>query len=287
MLGVLSSNWGKDETLRIMDIPTLTMRLELPGSFDEFAWAPDSTSLYYLDSKENLYQYNLTTQESTLITQGVGSFSVSHDGKWLGLSIRERFGSFTFRVLDLSTQRIIRPGYDDLGYLGLNGSAWSPVANEVAVIFGGDAASSGKLVVYAAYPDHLQIKGMITAGKTYQRDYGQDLNSVEFGVLAWSPDGQKLLVTRSVSDAQHDDEVLLFDAGLKDYQRLPFENVMQLAWKADGQWLAYVTPIPKGEARTPCVGSLAGEIWLADMKTLKTQLLVTDTMYFARLAWRP
>ncbi len=290
MLGILSSHWGEGETLRVVDILTPSVRLELPGPFNQFAWAADSASLYYLDREEHLYNYSLATHETTLLAEGIGAgFSVSPNGRWLGFTQRDPtyFGAFTFRVLDLNTHHVLRPDHDDLGYLGINSSAWSPVANELAVVFGSDTISSGKLVIYTMQSDRLQTKSIAMAGKTYQYNYGQDLK-IGFGVPAWLPDGQKLLVIRYTPGDSLGGEVLLFDANLTVYQRLPFgANVTGLALMPNSQWLAYVTPIPKGEARTPCVGSLAGEIWLADMKTLKTQRLVTDTMYFAQPAWRP
>jgi Tol biopolymer transport system component len=289
MLGMLSSYWGDKPALRVVDLPTQSVRLELPGYFNEFAWDVDAASLYYLDRDGYLYHYDLATQESTLVADGVGSFSISPDGKGLGLAKRNPAlnDAFTFRVLDLDRQRIIAPDHGDLGYLGSTSPVWSPTANEVAVIFGIGAAQQSKLVVYTVHEDHLRVKAAVIARETYKHDYGEDLISVEFGVLAWSLDGEKLLVTRSISDAHPGGELLSFDADLTDYRRLPFDNVTELAWMPDGQWLAYVTPTHRGGDRVPCAGFLGGEIWLADMETLETQIVVTDTMYLARPVWRP
>lgn len=295
MIGVLSyATPGRD--LRVIDAETQEVRLELPGSFLQFAWSADDNSIFYLDREGNLYLYDLMSDESEHVTDGVSSFSVSPNGQWLGLSKRDSthsayLGYFVFRVLDLSDGRLLTTPYhsdlDDVGRLGANRSVWSPTANEVAVLFGAGAAQESKVVIYTVHEDHLQIKAMAVARETCERDYGEDLISVGFYSMAWSPDGRKLLVIRSETDARTGGEVLLFDSNLSDYQRLPFrKNTTGLVWTMD-RWLVYVTGSDRETGSSSCAGRLRGEIWLADMETLETRVLVTDTLFIERPVWRP
>ena len=218
---------------------------------------------------------------------------MSPNGQWLGLSKRDPtfFNYFVFRVLDLDKDRLLEAipddSWNDGGCLGANHSVWSPIANEVAVICGLSASQKSKVIVYNVLENHLQVKSVAVARETYQRDYGEDLISVEFYDLAWSPDGQKLLVIRSKTDADTGGEVLLFDSALSDYQRLPFPgDTTRLVWTKD-KWLVYVTGSNEETSSGSCAGPLRGEIWLADMETLESQLLITDTLFIEQPAWRP
>lgn len=293
MIGVLSyATPGRD--LRVIDAETQEVRLELPGSFLQFAWSADGSSIFVLDEegwRGELYRYDLVSQESEYITDGVSSFSVSPNGQWLGLSKRDPtyFGHFTFQVFDLNDSRLLTTTYqnnfEDVGHVG-GLSVWSPIANEVAVI-GLSATQKSNVVIYTVHKDRLQIKATAVARETYQRDYGEDLISVGFYSMTWSPDGRKLLLIRSETDARTGGEVLLFDLNLSDYQRLPFrKDTTGLVWTMD-RWLVYVTGSDRETGSSSCAGRLRGEIWLADMETLETQVLVTDTLFIERPAWRP
>jgi Tol biopolymer transport system component len=281
-LGALVRGSARD-TLRVVDLSTQSVTLALAGSFLQFDWVPDSTGLYYLDSEERLYQYDLLTRESIYLVDGVSNFSVAPSGKWLGLSRRDPAyaQAFTFWIWDTSTRNLLTTSGRQEGYLGSNRSAWSPQTDEVAVIFGPGAAQASKLVLYEVYRDKVEVEARVTARETYQHDYDQDLVSVEFGDLAWSPDGRKLLVVRSSTDVQPGGDLVLFDASLAHYRRLSWgENVTRLVWPTN-QWLLYVTN------SGACLKSLQGEIRVADMETGRTQVLVTDTLYIQRPVWRP
>lgn len=285
MLGMLFYDISQ-RTLHVIDLPTRTVRLEVPGDIDQFAWSADGQSLFYLDAGS--LQCHSTTKPSRSIADGVSGFSVSPNGWWLGLSIRDpaQDGYFTFRVLDLDSGRLLATAdHSDMGCYGINHSVWSPAGTGVAVVFGLSSAQESKVVIYAVHEDHLHIKASVIARETYQRDYGEDLNSVEFGDLAWSPDGQKLLVIRYVSDTHPGGEVLLFDKDLSNYQRLPLGEVRQLTWMMD-KWLVYTKSSPR-EGSRDCKNPFLGEIWLADMETFETQRLVTDVMYIYQPVWRP
>jgi Tol biopolymer transport system component len=161
----------------------------------------------------------------------------------------------------------------------------------VAVLFGpqgSQISQSSKIVVYSVQGEYLHTQATVLARDTYQRDFGQDLPSVEFSGPTWSPDGEELLVIRSTTDANPGGEALLFDAALSGYERLPFgDHVTRVAWRKDGRWLAYVVSDEGQNTPISCPDQLGGEIWLANMETLDTQLLVTDTLYIEQPAWRP
>lgn len=290
MLGVLSYGVNA-QTLRVVDLSTPATHTELGGFVSQFVWSADGTSLFYLEREGGLYQYNLTTDESEKIIDGVSGFSVSPNGQWLGLSIRDptQSGAFTFRVLDLSDNHLLTTvDQNDMGQLGSNRSVWSLATDEVAVLFGPTATQLSKVAIYTVQEDHLYVKAIVVARDTYRHDFGQDLISVEFSNLAWSPDGQRLLVIRSTTDTQPGGEGLLFDATLSDYQRLPFgENITNVTWKKDGRWLAYVMPSNGKNNSGCCSDRFRGEIWLANMETLKTQVLVTSTLTIYQPSWRP
>jgi WD40 repeat protein len=286
-LGILSYETDK-RTLRIVDVSTLEVQWETNEPFFQFAWSADGTGIFYLDREEGLHLYDLLTGIDTHLLDGISGFSVSPNGRWLGLSIRdsEYMGSFTFRVLDLTSNLLlttIDPD-EDLGRLGANRSVWSPEGDRVAVVFGPAAAQMSKIVIYAVREGYLETTVTTIARETYQRDYDKDLPSVGFGDLAWSPDGQKLLVIRSATDAHPGGEMLLFDTSLASHRRLPFgENVTQLAWADRG--VAFVAASNSKDGS--CTGYLSGEIWFADIESLEAWILTTDTLYTARPAWRP
>ncbi len=282
MLAVLSSSGGK-ELLRVVDLSTLQVQIELPGDFSQIGWLPDSEHIIYLDEEGNLYRYDLLSNDDTFVANGVSRFSVSPDGLWLGLSKRDSaYGDFfTFRVSGSSDGELLDSLYDHLDHLGANHSAWSPTTNEVAAVFGLDLS---KLVIFTIEQDSVQMKATAIARETYQQDYGQDLISVEFGEMAWSPDGQRLAIARSTTDARPSGEVLVFDANLTSYQRLAFgEAVSRLAW-IEQDWMVYVAAKSTKGPLDAC-GQLGGEIWLANMETLETRILVTDTLFIDTPVW--
>jgi Tol biopolymer transport system component len=284
MMGVLSYGVNK-RTLRVVDASVSEVYTELGDFIYQFAWSTDGTRLFFLEREGNLHEYNLMEGKNEHIVGSVSDFSVSPNGQWLGLSIRDPAysGAFTFRVLDLDNGRLLTTlDRNDVGRLGSNHSVWSPTANEVAVLIGAN------IVIYTVQEDHLHIEATVDARDTYQRDFGRDLLSVAFTDLAWSPDGQQLLIIRSTTDARLGGEALLFDAALSDYQRLLFgENVTEVAWTKDGKWLAYVTSNEEKNAGSYCSDRFRGEIWLANMETLKTQIVVTSTLSIYPPAWRP
>jgi len=290
-LGILSYETNQ-RTLRIIEVATLTVQMELSGTIEQFDWSADGTGIFYRNREGDLYLRDLATSERTHLAKSVSHFSVSPNGRWLGLSIRnpELQDYFTFRVLDLTSGRLltILDPDGDLGRLGSNGSFWSPLGNEVAVIFGYSAAQLSKVVIYRVYEDYLEVTATTVARETYQRDYDKDLFSVQFNDLTWSPDGQELLIIRSTSDAQSGTEVLLFDKSLTSYQRLPFgESVNRLVW-GENNWVALVVASDTRRSPSSCIDYYFGaEIWLADMVPLKTRTLVTDTLSITRPAWRP
>ena len=291
MLGLVSYGSNK-QFLQVIDVVTKQMLFELQGFIIQFRWSSDGKSIFYLDAQENLYQYNLAEAKSQFLTKGVSHFSVSPDGQWLGLSRRESrqhfasFNFFTFRLLNLRNNNIFTISDDiDTGRLGSNRSIWSPVGNEIAVIFGGSTTQSSKIVVYGLQENHLQVKNTIIAPETYREDYGED-QFVNFTDIVWSPDGQKLLTIRSISETGG--EVLLFDRQLLTYQRLQFgENITLLTWTGNSQWIGYTRSSDKNENSKTCTGPLSGEIWLANIETLETQIVVTNTLSIERPAWRP
>lgn len=274
-----------ERTLCIVDLSKLDMCTEIGSFVYQFAWSPDGASLFYLNREEDLYQYNFANGESEHIISAVSGFSVSPNGQWLGLSIRNPTysGAFVFRVLDLNSGRLLTTvDRNDIGRLGSNSSVWSPTTDEVAVLFG------TKVNIYTIQRDYLDVKATVDVRDTYQRDFGQDLVSAAFGRPVWSLDGQRLLVIRFTTDAKLGGEVLLFDAALSNYQRLPFgDNVTEVVWTTDGKWLTYVTSNGGRNTSSSCADFFRGEIWLADMETLKTQVVVTDAFSIYPPAWRP
>jgi hypothetical protein len=286
MLGVLS--YGVNQrTLSVVDLSIPEERAEFGDFVVQFAWTQDGTSLYYLEQEEGLLKYDVLRNESTQVVDAVSHFSLSSNGQWLGLSIRdaELGGAFTFRVLNAHDGRLLSTPTNKGPYLGSGRSVWSPKADKVAVLFGATASQPSEIVVYVVHTDHLEMEANATARAIYQQDYGDDLPSVEFGDLTWSPDGQSLLVVRSTTDAQAGGEILQFGSGLQDHQRLPFgENATRLIWEK-GNWLTYVTASSGNQDH--CNERFAGEVWIANMESLESQRLVTDTLYIERPAWRP
>jgi hypothetical protein len=291
MMAVLSYIGNTQRVVRIVDLSVPTVYAEVGSFVYQFAWSADGTSLFYLERGGNLYQHTLIEGETEYVIDAISGFSVSPNGQWLGLSVYDPAypGAFTFRVLDLNSSHLLTTtGCGDIGRLGGSYSVWSPTTNEVAVLFGPTASQLSKVVIYTVQEDCLHIKATAIARDTYQRDSGQDLPSVEFANLTWSPDGEGLLVIRSTTDARPGGEALLFDATLSDYKRLPFgEHVTRAAWGTDRRWLAYVISDDKQNTPTSCTDRLRGEMWLADMETLDTRALVTDTLYIEQPAWRP
>lgn len=271
-----------EQGLRIVNVMTEEVRWISRDPIRQLAWVPDSQSLLYLDEEGNLYRYTLTSEVYKHITNEVEEFSLSSTGQWLGLSKRHPVhGYFTFQVADLSTGDLFPElSHDDLPpWSGT--SAWSATADEVAVIW--THKNFSQVAVYGVFQNRLQLLAESeTARETYQRDYGEDLNSVEFFDLSWRSDGQ-VLVIRSSTDAKPGGEILVFDESLSSYRRLPLgENVTRLIW-LDEQWLAYVT----GHDDNTCYISSRGEIWLANMSTLETKLLITNTLSIENPTWRP
>jgi Tol biopolymer transport system component len=267
-----------------MDWVKQDVYVELGRDVQQFAWSTDGTSLFYLERKGDLHQYHLRRGESEHIISDVSGFSVAPNGKWLGLSIRDpnRSRAFTFRVLDLSDGHLLTIADQRDISLGINESFWSPTADEVVVLSGPDVE------MYEVRENHLQVKAAVDARDTYQRDFGRDLISVALGCPVWSPDGQKLLLIRSSTDAKLGGEALLFDAALSDYQRLPFgDNVTYASWTKDSKWLTYVTSNGGRNTSSSCADFFRGKIWLADIETLKTQVVVTDAFSIYPPAWRP
>lgn len=316
-----------EQGLRIVNVTTEEVRWISREFIRQLAWTPDSQSLLYLDGEGDLYRYTLTSEVYEHITNEVEEFSLSSSGQWLGLSKRHPdHGYFTFQVIDLSTGDLFPELSPDDLPLWSGTSAWSPTADEVAVIW--TQKNFSKIAVYKVYQNQLELLAESeTARETYQRDYGEDLNSVEFYNLSWRPDGQ-LLVIRSSTDAKPGGEVLVFDESLSSYHRLPLEkNVTRLIWQPDGQllviqssidtkpagevlvfdenlssyrrltfgenvtqliwldeqWVVYVT----GYDDDTCYISSRGEVWLANMNTLETKLLITNTLSIENPTWRP
>lgn len=271
-----------EQGLRIVNITTEEVHWISREPITQFSWSPDAKDLFYLDAEHNLYQYTLANGASKYILDAVNEFSISHNGQWLGLSRRHPvYDYFTFQVMDLHTDNLFPVLTKDDWTPWSGTSAWSPIANEVAVIW--VHKNFSRVAVYTVGQNQLHPKAeSATARETYQRDYGEDLLSVEFTHLSWSLEGQ-LGVIRSATDAEPGGEILFFDTTLTSYHRLPVgENITQLVW-LDKQWLVYVT----GEDNSTCYVDLMGEIWLVNMDTLATQRLVTNTLSIERPAWRP
>lgn len=282
-LGLIEGD-GDHKGLFIVDIPTHTIRHELSGPILKFAWSPTGESIFYLDSDENLYARDLANHEDKLLADGISNFSLSPTGRWLGLSKRDSdyLNSFTFRVLDMKEGTLLATlDHNDIGMLGSNISTWSPTAQDVAVLFGSSASQASKLVIYNVQSDHLQIKSTVDANETYSDDKAKHFSS-GFTDLAWSQNGQNLLVIRSETDARPGGEVIKFDAALAKPEHMPFgDQITHLAWQ-DNQWLLYVTT----GVDNVCGKHLNGKLWLADMNTLRTQEIITDTIYTEEPAWR-
>jgi Tol biopolymer transport system component len=291
MIAMLSYISNTQRVLRIVDLSAPAIYTQVGSFIYEFAWSADGTGLFYLEKGGNLYRYTLLEGKTEYVIDAISGFSVSPNGQWLGLSIYNpaHSGAFTFRVLDLSDGSLLTTADpSDISRLGANLSTWSPITDEVAVLFGPGTSQSSKVVIYTVQEEHLSIKATAVAQDTYQHDFGRDLPSVEFSDPTWSPDGEELLVIRSTTDANPGGEALLFDAALSDYERLPFgDHVTRAAWRKDGRWLAYVVSDEGQNTPISCPDQLGGEIWLANMETLDTQLLVTDTLYIEQPAWQP
>ncbi len=290
LLGMLSGEVDR-QILRIVEPSRPAVQIELGTFVHQYTWSADGTALFYLERDGSLYLYDLSRDKNEKIIEAVSDFSVSPNGRWLGLSIRAptHSGAFAFRVLDLKSGRLLTlADHNDIGQVGPNRSVWSPTADEVAVLFGLGAAQSSKIVIYTVTEEYLHIRATVVARDTYRRDFAQDLPGAEFVNLTWSPDGQQLLAIRSTTDVQPGGEVLLFDASLSNYQRLPFgPNVTEVTWKRDGKWLVYVVSSDRRDNSNRCFEHLSGELWLAEMETLEFQFLVAGTLSIDRPSWRP
>jgi len=283
LLGVFVYGKTGQEGLRVVNRTSQEMRWIVQGRLQQFAWSPDSQNLFYLDEKGDLYRYTFAAGQSEYLANEVGFFSVSADGQWLGLSKRHPdLEYFTFYVLDLSHNTLSWVVDEKSSVLWGTTSEWSPIDNRVAILW--THKNFSRIAVYTMDENTWKLNAETkSARETYQQDYGEDLPSAEFLNMRWSPDGQQLFVIRAASDAAPGGEILAFDATLSDYSRLPFEtNITKLVW-LDNQWLAYV----KGYENNACYVSSRGEIWLANMETLETRKLVTDTLSFEAPAWRP
>lgn len=289
-LGVLSSDQN-ERILHVIVASTQEIIVELRDNIIEFSWSVSGDEIFYLRQDETLYRYNLTNAKATPLLQGVSNISISPDGKWLGVSIREQrknspyFGYFTFRVFNLKNGDLLMTSdHTDFGRIGSNKSIWSPESNQIVVLFGPLTTQASKVVIYEVQPQKLEIIKSIIAQETYQQDFGTDLRSVEFADMAWSPNKEDLLIIRSTSDAQPGGEVLRFNTNTWNYSHLPFgENVTNLSWSPDGNWLAYTKASQSSDS---CKNRLKGEILLANIHNLEAQTLITDTLYTVAPVWQ-
>jgi len=274
--------------LRIIDAETQKVLNELQGDILQISWATDSKSMFYLDDQEQLYQYDIETNQSKYLTEGVSSFSVSFNGRWLGLSKREDredqfdFGYFKFRILDISNERLFGMFDEDIELVGTSFSVWSPITDEVAVLFGNTSSQISTINIYEFQTDKVTLKNSMTVrdivGSTVER---VDLGG--FSNINWAPNGQALLAGYSREDGNR--EIFLVDKALSNYQPLPFgQNIGRFSWSSNYEWAVYTTIF---QENNNCLSPFNGEVWLANMETLETQLLFTNTFSIERPVWMP
>ncbi len=285
----ISFKVGGPTSLRSVTLPDRTVRTLVssePGaSIWNFVWSRDGQSVFYTipngqTGESRVWRFNVQTSRHQQITSGYSPLAVSADDQYLAFSYRLlnppslRY-PLALRVLRLSDKRELEPA-DRFGMP--EDVAWSPKGNLLAVVSGPGFS------VYTIEGGQIRKQ---SAGSSPTED-----PRVRLCDLAWSPDGQKILVVlASLAANLCHGTIWQYNAELTHLEgTLPFNGLLNYPrWSKDGQWIAYGRNDMLNEIQLQGGGQdlLEGEIWIAESSGLAARPLIKDCGYNGQPAWRP
>lgn len=276
-------------SLRSVTLPDRTIRTLVssePGaSVWNFVWSRDGQSIFYTTpngqtGESRVWRFDMQTGRHQQITYGYSPLGVSADNQYLAFSYRlpdppsSRF-PLALRVVRLSDKRDLEP----TGGFGMpEDVAWGPKGSLLAVVSGPGFS------VYAIEGDQIRKQSVGSSPTEDPR--------VRLCDLAWSPDGQKILVVLAPLAANlcHG-TIWLYDAELTHLEGiLPFNGLLNYPrWSKDGQWIIYGRNDMLNEVQLQGGEQdlLEGEIWIAESSGLAARPLIKDCGYNGQPAWRP
>ncbi len=283
--------------IRVISWPDGAVYAVVPGEryvgIEGFVWTSDGKKLFYAVSdgrvegkpKEEIWTVDLETGERQFVVDGSAPLSISPDGEFLGFKSRRRDEALAsdilvFRLLRLSDGASFQPDEE----IYPMSQAWSTDGNLLAV------------VATDVYPLHGPGRGshVVTfeatdKGLAEVSRYTMDWWGAFLCDLAWSADGQQLLLVRPATLRDGcQGQVLVFDAELNHQRGLEVEGLAgDPRWSNDGRWVVY----DRGDVAYPGMTDadlrqLNGEIWIVGLEAAPSPLVV-DSSYNGQPAWRP
>ena len=289
-LAFLSFRIGGPSSIRAIDLSDRTVRtLVTPERYapvTDFVWSGDGESIFYTTYdgqtfESQIWQLDLQTGDRQYITNAESPISVSTDSQYLGISIRkpEWLNHAVFRVLRLSDNTELQPTEE---HFHPSGQAWAPQGDTLAVVSGTGPPQLGQIAIYR-----------VSEGEIYRQavEFVPPEPRTSLCDLAWSPDGQRILIIRALIVANVcQGELLLYDADLVHHQVLPLEGLVGYArWSEDGNWIAYGKndTLHIYQYSTGVQKQASGEIWIVESTGLNARPLITGPAYNGQPAWRP
>ncbi len=166
--------------------------------------------------------------------------------------------------------------------------AWGPQGDTLAVAGSSVIPMHGPrqsfIVIYSVDSETVAEKSMSVLDQPFPFSH-------ELCGLAWSPDGQQILVVRSlVADLECRGEFLLYDAALERSQELFLEGkVGYPSWSNDGKWIVYErdSTFQVGDYERGWQRQASGEVWMVEATGQKARVLLGGPAYNGQPAWRP
>ena len=292
-LAFISYEIGGSSGIRAIDLSDRMVHTLVPperyAPVTDFVWSGDGKRIFYTiydgqTFESHVWQFDLQTNGYQHIVDAKYPISVSTDGRYLGLTVREpKFNDyFAFRVLRLSDSMILVPIEETFGPFAPTNQAWASRENVVAVTFGATAAQLGQIAIYTVDDGQVHLKS---------RAFVPRESRMEFCQPVWSPNAQKVLVIRaSIMTRGCKGELVQYDSDLTDYRLLPLEGqVNYVNWSGDGSQIVYGKDdtLDYPTYRSGFSGRSSGEIWLAQSTGLNARPLITGPAYNGQPAWRP
>lgn len=289
-LAFLSFEIGGPSGIRVVGLSDRTVHIlvssEQYAPIGDFVWSGDGKSIFYTTFdgqtfESQIWQVDLQTDDRQYITHAEFPISVSPNDQYLGVSIRkpEWLNHAVFRVLPLSDKTELQPAEE---HFHPSGQAWVPQGDTLAVVSGTGPPQLGQIAIYRVSEGEINQQAV---------DFVPVEPRMSLCDLAWSLDGQKILVVRALTVANVcQGELLLYDADLAHHQVLPLEGLVGYArWSEDGNWIVYSRDdtLHVYQYSTGVQKQASGEIWIAESTGLNARPLITGSAYNGQPAWKP